>query len=322
MNDVFSLVVQYVYREEVVGQQHGVALAYIPLCILILLLDKHAAPFTVHVAPGRFRAYYFFCFVSCIRWWDFHDFLGSGYGGFASKHQGVGDLPKELTPVAYAWILRIKLHAWVRAFDLRQFPMHAVFIVRVQIGQPHSGLVAIITLLRNAQPPTPQRLHAIVLGVLGVVLELSASIARLGLDQDVLELGDAVLEQLHCRCRHRSYRPFTRDRQVCLALGRQHGRQRLQLTADVLGQCVEVKGVAFSQYANLARRAVLLFVIERIGHAQHSGGVCCHGHVDAQGFLLAQALEVLRHRLPLIDCYILCERPVAVQPTTRTDNVG
>ena len=295
---------------------------YIALGIFIFFLDEHTTAFSIRVTLGGFRAQHFFCFVSCIRWRDFHKLLGGGYGGLASKHQWVGDLPKELTPVAYAWILRIKLHAWVRAFDLRQFPMHAVFIVRVQIGQPHSGLVAVIALLCNAQPPTPQRLHAIVLGVLGVVLELSASIARLGLDQDVLELGDTVLKQLHCRCRHRSYRPLTRDRQVRPGLGGQHGWQRLQLTADVLGQCVEVKGVAFSQYANLARRAVLLFVVERIGYAQHASGVCCHGHVDAQGFLLAQALEVLRHRLPLIDCYILCERPVAVQPTTRTDNVG
>ena len=52
-----------------------------------------------------------------------------------------------LTLGADTGVLRVELNAWVRAFDLPQFVMHAVMVVGVHVAQPCRGFVPVHTFL-------------------------------------------------------------------------------------------------------------------------------------------------------------------------------
>ena len=192
--------------------------------------------------------------------------------------------------------------------------MHALVWVWVQVRQPDHGLLTIVALLRNAQPATPQRFHTIVGCVLGVVPELLAACAIAGLLVDVLEQRDTVLKQLDRGGGMGCVRALAGQCKGCALLARQH-RHRPELALNVLGQVLKITRVALGQYAHRSRRSVLGLVVVRTGEAQYSGRVGGHRHVNAQTFLLTQALEVLCNRLPFLNSHVLGERPVAVQAT-------
>ena len=142
------------------------------------------------------------------------------------------------------------------------------------------------------------------------MLELGAAVACLGLDQNVLELRDAVLKHLgRGRCRYWGG-IGTLPRQV--QFGWLH-RLDDQFADYQVGQNLGVEHSAFGHQLDFPRGWVLLLEVACAGDAQHPGSVCCDGHVDVELALLAQPLETLSDQLPVILGQRLGEGPVAVQ---------
>ena len=179
MYRVFAPGVQDVHREQVVGDQHDLALDLVAVSVLVILLDEHPALLAVGITLGRFRTQY----LAGIRLvLHLHIDLFRRYlnGILAPQCQWVCDLAPVCTGCAYAGVLGVELSAGVRTFDLPQLGVHPVFVIRVKLRQPDDCLGRFLTLLRYRQQPTPQRLHAILLGVLHVVCKLTAARALLG----------------------------------------------------------------------------------------------------------------------------------------------
>jgi len=229
-----------------------------------------------------------------------------------------------LTPVTHAGVLALELHTRVRPLDLGLLLAHPHLVVGMQLTKPHRCAVAVRTLLGNAQPATPERLHAVIFCVLNEVLELGAADTLLGLQVDRAELGRAVLEQLGSG--HRCW--YSRRCIWALTRQTQRGRcrywsNRSQLGRNGLADGVEVEPVTLGQqldllgFTILPRPVIVLLEVKRVRDAQNSGGVRRHSHIDVELLLLAQALQVLGSGLPHSHIDVFGERPVAVQPAAR-----
>ena len=205
---------------------------------------------------------------------DLDFFLGGIHLDLTPKRKRVGDFAEVWTPVTHARILALELHAGVRAFDLGLLLAHPHFVIGVQPTEPHRCAVTVRTLLGNAQPATPQGLHAVIFSVLHEVLELGAAGAVLGLQVDRAELGRAVLKQLgsghrsgHCwRCIWALTRQTQRGR--C-----RYWSNRGQLRRNGLAEYLEVEPVALGQQLDRHGLAVLpltvlvFLVVESLGDA-------------------------------------------------------
>ena len=190
----------------------------------------------------------------------------------------------------------------------------------MQLADPLHSLLTVLTLLRDAQPATPQRLHAVIFSVLDVVLKLTAARPGLGCAKDVLKTRCAVLKQLDAGCCLRGSRacPGQLDH-----IGRCRGSSSgsREVVADVFAEDGEVEQHTFLQYPHEGRLRVDRLEVVRPGVAKHTRRIRRHGHVDLQPLLFAQALEVLGHRFPRGDVLRFCQGPVHVVPAARVHHI-
>ena len=140
------------------------------------------------------------------------------------QNKWVGDLAPVLALGADAGVLAVHLDAGVRAFYLRQLLLHPFLRVRMQVGQPHSFLSAILANLCPRQQPTPDRFFAVFSGGSHVVGDLGT------VWLEALEQGDAVLDQLNLRLVHAGAGAL--PRQVKGRRSRHARGRRLQLLVD------------------------------------------------------------------------------------------
>ena len=226
------------------------------------------------------------------------------------KNQRVCDLPPVRTRGTDAGVQRVHCRAGVRPFYLSQLLIHPVRRVWVQLRQPHSFLSTIITDLRPRQQRSPDRFFAVLFGCGDIVSNLGAM--RLELIKDCA----AVLHYLY----------LSHSLSVFWPRPRQHNRVRLwycfffEVGVDDFSKRIEVKQVAFHQQLYRKRYSILLLVVHSARHTHQPRRICGDIHVDDHAFLFAQEFYVLRNRSPFSNRHVACHRPIAVKPTTRTNN--
>ena len=104
MHKMLTVTAQDVHREQVVGQQHDLSLGDLAVGVCVFLLHKHATTHTVGISAWGFRALELPC-VLAVCGWQLDGCFSGDYRRLASERQGIGYLPKELTPVTDAGVL-------------------------------------------------------------------------------------------------------------------------------------------------------------------------------------------------------------------------
>ena len=201
MNGVFTVVLQDVHHEQVVGENHDLALGLIAFAVFVFLLHENPTTLAVGITLGRCWAQDFehVLLDGLGLGWDVDfDFFRFGLNhDLTAQGERVGYLAKMYTPVTKAGVLAVELDAGVRPLDLGQLLLHPVLGVGVQVAQPDGRFHAVRARLGDAEPRTPQGFHALITGVLNVVPQLGAALASLGRLEDFLERRGAVLHELH-----------------------------------------------------------------------------------------------------------------------------